>query len=1410
MRAIWSGSPNSFARYVQVTSWKRLNRFGAGLLCAVVGAALLGTVALAQNASPARSSSSAVDQPLITQAIDESQLTTLTGNTYPLARPQFDLGAAPASLPMERMLLVLKRSAAQETALRKLLDDQQDKASPNYHKWLTPDQFGQQFGPTDSDMQTITSWLQSHGFQVGSSQGRTVLEFSGSASQVEEAFHTPIHKYVVNGEQHWANARDPQIPTALTPAVAGIVSLHNFRRTAQHQFVGNYSEKTRRLSSPVPSFPIGSDTFGCGSGECYAVSPYDFATIYNVLPLWTAGTNGSGQTIAIVGRTNINPADPTTFWQLFGLTVPANKLNIILNGPDPGINGDEGEADIDIQWSGAVAPQATIDFVTSLSTNTADGIDLSAIYIIENNLAPVMSESYGECELGLGTAGNQFYYSLWGQAAAQGISVFISSGDNGSAACDNPEGPAQFGLNVNGIASTPYNAAIGGTDFNEYNIQATYWNATNGTNQESAKGYIPEVAWNDSCTNAWSLTSGLGTTVEQVCNSPNLNPFFLNSTGGSGGPSNCSANTTTSGSVGTCSSGYIKPSWQIATGVPADHLRDLPDVSLFASNGDLTGSFYVVCQSDQTGGICDLNDFAGYGGTSVSSPAFAGIMSLVNQKTGTPQGVPGFYLYQLVSKQANAFHDVPSGSTNAMPCFTGSVNCVTSTNGDSYGVLSGYNTGAGYDLVTGLGTVNAANLVNNWTKTTFKATTATLKLNNGTAVSVTHGAAVPVSISISPTAATGEAALLVSTGPGTTTGHDIDIFTLSGGSVAKSTSLLPGGTYNVIAHYGGDGTYGGSYSTPASVTVAKENSTIVLPGLQVNGTATTTVNYDALYVLQATVENSQGAACNPPPFGEIVCPTGNITFTDNGNAIGTGPYTLDTTATAQTTGQAFTLTGGTHTLAAQYNGDNNYNTGSASVSVTVNKANTTTLAPQAQGTAFTLPVSLSTLVYDPNAQSNVSDPTGQITFYSNGAALPGTVTYGGGGSGSLYASTSATFSSPGTYSITASYAGDQNYLSSTSAATSLTLKYPMPITALNPASQTVAPGGTATVTAFVNTGNSTTFPYPTGTVTITFADGVTPVAAPTICTKATDNLGHFACQATLSFPVTNSQSYQAIYSGDTNYPYSTSTPVTVSVPDFSLATNLNQLTVTQGKAQNLTIDVSSTAGFSGTVSFSCSGLPVETTCGFSPSQVTGGSGLTTLTITTTPLGQSRLHVAHAGRGVGWFANAMLLVLGFWVIGVPSWRRRGALPMLVIVALFITMPGCGGGGGGGGGTPPPQNNPVPTITALSPTQQAAGSQSLALTLNGTGFMSSSAVTYNGSAHQAFLSSSTSLAISLSAADLATAGSYPVVVTNPTPGGGASGKVNFGVVTGTPTGNFTVTLTATSGPLTHTAQFVLTVQ
>ena len=680
-------------------------------------------------------------QQRITQVVDESKLTVLKGNTYPLARPEFDRGRAPTSLPMERMLLVLKRSPEQEAALNQLMAGQLDKSSPNFHKWLTPEQFGQQFGPSDQDIQTVTSWLGSHGFQVVEvSKGRTVIEFTGNAGQVQEAFRTPIHKFLVNGEEHWANVNDPQIPTALAPVVVGINTLHNFPKKSAHRYAGEFrrSKETGKMTAVNPQFTYPNQNLCLGN--CFLVGPSDFATIYNVQPLWTANIDGTGVTIGVPGVTDINSQDNVDFRTMFGL--PASHLTIFVNGADPGTSGDESEADIDTQWSGAVAKGAAILYVASASTNTTFGVDLSAEYIVDNNKASILTDSYGLCEAFLNAAGNSFYYNLWQQAASEGISVLDPTGDNGSAGCDsdNVAKPAQFGLQVNGSATTPFNVAVGGTDFNDPNNATTFWSLNNNsTTQSSALSYIPEVIWNNSCVSVeWGADFGFSTDPATNCNNSQLAGAVL-TVGGSGGVSGCTMGTTGEEVTG-CFGGYLKPSWQAGVGVPNDGKRDIPDVSLFAGNG-FNANAYIVCQMDANslqGGnnsSCDLStpftDFQAFGGTSVSTPAMAGILAMVVQSTGSRLGVPNAVLYKLAA-QAGAtcnsngavntsciFYDLQAGAgTNAMPCTPGTPNC-TASGSNKLGVLPAYSTTTGYDQASGLGSVNAFNLVTKWNSAVF-------------------------------------------------------------------------------------------------------------------------------------------------------------------------------------------------------------------------------------------------------------------------------------------------------------------------------------------------------------------------------------------------------------------------------------------------------------------------------------------------------------------------------------------------------------------------------------------------------------------------------------------------------------------------------------------------------------------
>ncbi|MFZ3217655.1 MAG: Ig-like domain repeat protein [Candidatus Acidiferrales bacterium] len=1008
--------------------------------------ALIVSVAVATSA---QSASTSVPS-RITQAVDEHNLTTLKGNTHPFARPAFDRGAAPGGLAMNRILLVLQRSPDQEAALEQLLDDQQNSASPQFHQWLTPQQFGQQFGPSDQDIQTITSWLQSHGFQVSRvAQGRVVIEFSGTASQVQDAFHTSIHKYEVNGEQHWANATDPQIPAALAPVVGGIVSLHNFPKKAAQHFAGVFRKDntTGAITALQPAFTFPS---GCTGFDCYfGLGPYDFATIYNVLPLWKAGVDGTGQTIAIVQESNINITDVQQFRKLFGL--PKNDPEIILDGPDPGIVGDESEALIDVSWSGAVAKNAKIKMVVSATTNTTQGIDLSAEYIVDNNIAPIMSESYLGCELGQGTAGNQYFNAIWQQAAAQGITVFIAAGDNGSAGCDDfnlpAPSPAVYGLQVNGIASTPYDVAVGGTDFyNSFFNPTQYWNLTNNsTTQASALSYIPEIPWNDSCTNPVFGQLGFSTDPIANCNNANLEPY-VDVVAGSGGVSACTINDGQDPS--SCKGGYAKPSWQSGVGVPHDKKRDLPDVSLFASNGFL-GAFYIICEADVSAdGTCNLNapyeDFAGYGGTSVSSPAFAGIMALIDQKTNVRQGNANYVLYKLAAQQPVAgcnsnsasgpaanciFNDITQG-TNSVPCVAGSPNCnLGGQNTLPLGVLAGYDSGAGYDLTTGLGSVNAANLVNNWKSVTFKPTSTLLSLTPRTIV---HGQTVKVSAAVisAQGVPSGQIALL------TTKNQGLGAFTLDGnGGLLTTINNLPGGTYGVEANFAGNGIFAQSDSSPVSVTVFPEPSITVTSIFSITPYGQPipfpSGPYGSVVFVRADVSGRSG-------YGIA---TGNVNFTDNNVPIAGNPFALNAEGNTYTVNAVTTFLPGVHSIRSIYSGDLSFIASvSQPVSFQITKAQTQT-ALSASSAAATKGGSI-TLTATVSASGYGNPPGGSVEFFAAGVPLapPVRVTGSSGANGPQAVAVLQTNRlSVGADRVTASYQGDVNYDGSVAPAITITV-----------------------------------------------------------------------------------------------------------------------------------------------------------------------------------------------------------------------------------------------------------------------------------------------------------------------------------------------------------------------------------
>jgi hypothetical protein len=1215
----------------------------------------------------------------ITQPVDESNLVVLRGNTHPLALPQYDQGAAPASLPLQRMLLVLQRSPQQEAALDQLLEQQQDNSSPNYHRWLTPEQFSASFGPASADVQTITAWLQSHGFQITRvAKGGILIEFSGTAGQVQQAFHTAIHKYVVNSQQQYANSSDPQIPAALVPVVAGVRSLNNFPARAMNHPAGIFhrdkdSGKILPVGPlPIPQFNGGT---GCGilGGPCEFLGPFDLATIYNMLPLWTATTpiDGTGQTIAIVGDSDIVPADWAAFWNMFGVATPKGTLNIIHDGPAPGINGDESEADIDTQWSSAVAKGATIDFVVSEGTETTFGVDLSAEYIVDNNLAPVMSESFGTCELFVGTTGNTFYNALWQQASAQGITVFISSGDQGSAGCDRGAADATFGLAVSGFESTPFNVSVGGTDFNDLTDSASFWNTTNNANQANAKGYIPEMTWNDTCTNSEIFPFTGTTTAEQTCNNFQVQQDgFLSVTGGSGGVSNCTSST--GGLQSSCTGGYPKPSWQVAPGVPSDGKRDVPDVSLFASNG-FNGTGYMVCQSDQTQGSCGIDgQFLGFGGTSVSSPAFAGIMALVNQKTGERQGNANYVFYKMAATAANScnsstvhstgannciFYDMPQGSTIAMPCAKGSPNCTTSTSGDAIGVLSGFSTTTGYDLATGLGSVNAENLVNQWSTFAgqFKATMFSA-FTLGPPITITHGQSIPVAATVVPQTGTGiptgSVVLIANTGSSLSDQQAAQqLLPLTNGSLAPTatTTFLPGGTsYTVTARYSGDGTFAPSTSSPVTVTVnpeaSKTQTEIVTfnPNTgAVSSTNATSLPYGSSYILRANVTDSSASLCAPNGIQVYGCPTGTVTLTDTFNGttkpLDGGAFALNAAGYAED--QPIFLLGGQHSIAASYGGDKSYNSSTASPDVvTVTKAPTTISLNPGTGktqagalTAVTATVSTQTVL--PSNAIPAEFPSNNVQFFVAGQAIPlsptTSVAYADGtvsttGFAQLTAVLQTSTLPLGNNTITAQFVGDSNYSASAVSNSGVVDNQELTFLGLSSSNSNVQHGTNVTFTAVV-TPNQTGGPALTGTVQ--FNNNGAALGSPVTVVNG-------QAQMSISTLPGGVLTIGATYSGDVNYESSFSTVFeTVSLLTTTTTVTTSNAAIQGGASVTLTAHVAPNAtggpALTGTVQFLSAfsaqgeGFPFG-----SPVTVTNGQAQ--VTTTSVPVGTQFVQAAYSG------------------------------------------------------------------------------------------------------------------------------------------------------------------------------------
>ena len=1051
-----------------------------------------------------------------------------------------------------------------------------------------------------------------------------------------------------------------------------------------------------------------------------------------------------------------------------------------------------------MQYSGAVAPNAQILLVIASDTQTSAGIDLAAEHIIDYNLAPVMSESFGECEGALGNSQNSFYASIWEQAAAQGITVVISAGDNGSAACDSSNffpNAAQNGLAVNGIASTPFTVAAGGTDFDfgAAGYPGNFWNTTNGANGLSAKGYIPETTWNDTCTQS-GVTGCNGLTTAS-------NSTLLQVVGGSGGQSNCAQLNI----FRNCIASYAKPTWQSGSSVPNDMVRDLPDISLFSSSGQLSGSFYMICASD-IGGTCATGgssfSFIGVGGTSAAAPAFAGIMALVNQNMVSNslsgrQGNANFVLYPMSAAQTEAncnsssvpasncvFNDVTKGN-NSVPCFAGTFNCSnTVANSPNIGVLEtlnsssqpsgtlGFATGTGYDLATGLGSLNVTNLVSGWPAAVgaFSPTTTTLTLGplttcpGGTpagitnCINITHGQNVNVNISVTGagtaahpiTASTGHAddASLIGTcqtptpncflGGTNTAGVDrfdaisgnVNVYPLTAGAIAASTTELIGGRYNVTAHYAGDGFNGASDSAaPYQVNVAPEGSTTFVT-VSGNTTTATTAAYGSPLTLTMAIAGSTSG---------LQTATGQVTLNDT--FPGWTPVVLNlnsegqaelNTPNASFPGNGIVLTvpvlgTGAHNFSAAYAGDASYNA-SASVGVpfTITQATTlssiTTFPPSVlANTNFTLAATVST-----NSFGNA--PTGTVSFFA-GATLLGiapvvAIPISNTANGVLPVGGLATLTTAkiaAAASITAVYNGDTNYtLSPASTAVQVAITAGPSFTVSSASNPTVVAGspGTSVITVAPTGGF-------TGTVALTCSVAPSNLTSTPTCSFSPASIVLGASQTSTLIVTTTATTALSAYTvtvTGTSGATVVTTPVTVTVttPGNFTLTSTAVTIAAPGQSGTSTITATGTGGFTGSVALSCSVTPL--TGNDPPTCSVGGpinlsastaTGTATLTVNTTAASGIPFVPTNNVRpntrwivGTGAAATAMIIML---LSFAPMRKHR---PAIVLASLFVFVGLMVAGCGSSGGTTP--SNPGTTVGSYTVTVTGTGGGKTATT------------------------------------------------------------------------------------------------
>ena len=1400
--------------------------------------------------------------------------TTLKGQTRPLAREAVDLGEAPASLSSGRMVLWLRRSAEQQAQLSQFLSHAQKAGSANYRHWLTPASYGATYGVSDHDLAAVQTWLQSSGLKVeGVSAARNAVMFSGTVGSVARTFHTSIHRYSIGQQTHFANAADPEVPTALAPVIAGISPMNDFRAKPLHVQgkPARYDAASHRLKSAITGDnPDGSfDLF---------VTPADASIIYdtpnqNFNPAATQTLDGTGITIGILGYSALAMADVQNYRTAFLPAAAASNLpNQILDGAiDPGvIPGDAAdEALLDVEIASGLAPGATINYYYAASTDVSDGLVLAGLHALEENRVNILSVSYGNCEAALGLGGNLEWSELWQQAAAQGITVTVSTGDTGSAGCNIQADPETTqGLAVSGLASTPYNIAVGGTDF--YSLANNFSSYVNTTTTgaypyyATALSYIPENPWNDSSQMIGPFTD----------NTPTYNGVGeTNIIAGAGGLSSAA---TCQGYIqqdGTCSqslSGYAQPAFQ--TGFQSlTPVRSIPDVSLPSANGffgaawvfcsdsvtDAAGGVYTDCQVDANGHLLNDQYVGTVGGTSAAAPAFAGMLAMISQSQGGARlGQADTVLYNLAQdynpnpnapgKYQRAFHDVTVGN-NSVYCATGTLNC------GSNNFLEGYNATPSYDMATGLGSVDLSQLVSLWGTTNFVSTSNTLTAGTDfgslttAAINVTHGTPIYFETAVTPSDATGLFSIIASN---TTKPASYSDFGPVTGTGDLTTNDLPGGTYTVSAYYAGDTTHIASQSSNSiSVTISPEASTTSL--FFGDYDPTTLAIKEGL----STISYGVNSFVNAQPFGNSSMvdytgnlladgiPTGSVTFTTNGqtqsapiNSLGYAQLSLSS------------LAPGSYTYQASYPGDASFQAStSSSQTLTVTKGTTSFSLPQGGGAVTPIGV----FQFDALLQTDSAAlyPTGSISATANGH------TYAPLGSvqGQLNGvdAVELTFSIPasdlatGSNIISLTYSGDGNYLA-TNATTNVTL---------------VASSGTFSLTGPTPSPIVEASQQASTSITVSSSNGFTGLVNMT-CSVSAATTGHTptcsAASTTLyqsfggnpsvststvsitTFSDTPAGNYVITVTG-TNGTQSQSVQVPLQVtagPGFTLTAASTSLSISAaGQPASDVITLSPTQGFTGTVALSCVVAPVPATgkaatCTLPANVILNSTTPATATLqvttdSTTPAGSYAVIVTAIS---GLFQQSVSVTFAIpQIAATPAFDLSAASNVVSIAASgdsatdTLTIRPAGGFSGMvqlscAVAATATATTAAPTCSVPSTTSVTGGSVATAiLTVNTTASTAMLTPAEGGALAKRiggislgclliFLLPRRRRWIALSMFVLAIGS---LGITGCSSGNSQSTTTTTGSP-GTPAGAYTVTVTASSGSITNTAQIQVTVQ